>query len=89
MTFPVVEAKKGVGQYQPAQLKQYNPEAIARYYRHHPWLAWGRLLVIIWSSAGFILSLKWDEWQNRVEENQAKRATQLREMLTRLVTDFY
>jgi predicted unusual protein kinase regulating ubiquinone biosynthesis (AarF/ABC1/UbiB family) len=77
-----------VGQYQPAELKQYNPEAIARYFRYRPWLAWGRLLRILWSFAGFILSLKWDEWQDQVEENQGKRATQLRTLLTRLGPTF-
>jgi len=77
-----------VGQYQPAELKQYNPEAIARYFRYRPWLAWGRLLRILWSFVGFILSLKWDEWQNQVEENQGKRATQLRHILTNLGPTF-
>ncbi|AFZ22786.1 putative unusual protein kinase [Cylindrospermum stagnale PCC 7417] len=88
VNFPVVEANKGVGQYQAAQLKQYNPDAIARYYRYRPWQAWGRMLRIIWSITGFILSLKWDEWQNQVEQNQGKRATHLREMLTRLGPTF-
>jgi predicted unusual protein kinase regulating ubiquinone biosynthesis (AarF/ABC1/UbiB family) len=73
-----------VGQYQSTKLKQYNPETIARYFRYRPWLAWGRLLRIIWSFAGFIFSLKWDEWQDQVEENQGKRATQLRTLLTNL-----
>ncbi|MEH2047659.1 ABC1 kinase family protein [Nostoc sp.] len=77
-----------MGQYQPAQLKLYNPDAIARYYSYRPWLAWGRLLRIIFSFAGFILSLKWDEWQDRVEQNKGKRAIQLREMLTRLGPTF-
>lgn len=77
-----------MGQYQPAQLKQYNPDAIARYYFYRPWLALGRLLRIVWSIVGFILSLKWDEWQNQVEQNKGKRATQLREMLTRLGPTF-
>ncbi|MEA5553154.1 AarF/ABC1/UbiB kinase family protein [Anabaena cylindrica UHCC 0172] len=77
-----------MGQYQPAQLKQYNPDAIARYYRYRPWLAWGRLLRIILSFAGFILGLKWDEWQNQVEQNKGKRATQLRELLTHLGPTF-
>jgi predicted unusual protein kinase regulating ubiquinone biosynthesis (AarF/ABC1/UbiB family) len=77
-----------VGQYQPAELKQYNPEAIARYFRYRPWLAWGRLLRILWSFVGFILSLKWDEWQSQVEENQGKRATQLRHILTNLGPTF-
>ncbi|MBG1267633.1 ABC1 kinase family protein [Nostoc sp. WHI] len=77
-----------MGQYQPAELKLYNPDAIARYYSYRPWLAWGRLLRIIWSFAGFILSLKWDEWQDKVEQNKAKRAIQLRELLTRLGPTF-
>nr|WP_199336332.1 AarF/ABC1/UbiB kinase family protein [Nostoc sp. FACHB-110] len=86
--FPVEEANKSVGQYQPAELKRYNPEAIARHYRYRPWLAWGRLLKIIWSFAGFIVSLKWDEWQNQVEQNKGKRAIQLRQLLTRLGPTF-
>ncbi|MDF5737331.1 MULTISPECIES: ABC1 kinase family protein [unclassified Nostoc] len=77
-----------MGQYQPAQLQLYNPDAIARYYSYRPWLAWGRLLRIIWSFAGFILSLKWDEWQDQVEQNKGKRAIQLRELLTRLGPTF-
>ena len=77
-----------MGQYQLAELKQYNPEAIARYFRYRPWLAWGRLLVIIWSFAGCIFSLKWDDWQDQVEENQGKRATQLRTLLTDLGPTF-
>lgn len=88
VNFSVEEAKKGVSQYQPAQLKLYNPDAIARYYSYRPWLAWGRLLRIIWSFAGFILSLKWDEWQDQVEQNKGKRAIQLRELLTRLGPTF-
>nr|WP_174783679.1 AarF/ABC1/UbiB kinase family protein [Dolichospermum sp. UHCC 0259] len=60
----------------------------ARYFRYRPWLAWGRLLRIIWSFAGFIFSLKWDEWQDQVEENQGKRATQLRTLLTNLGPTF-
>ena len=77
-----------MGQYQSTKLKQYNPETIARYFRYRPWLAWGRLLRIIWSFAGFIFSLKWDEWQYQVEENQGKRATQLRTLLTNLGPTF-
>jgi predicted unusual protein kinase regulating ubiquinone biosynthesis (AarF/ABC1/UbiB family) len=88
VNFSVEEAKKGVGQYQPALLKLYNPEAIARYYSYRPWLAWGRILRIIFSFAGFILSLKWDEWQDKVEQNKGKRAIQLRELLTRLGPTF-
>jgi len=77
-----------VGQYQSTELKQYNPEAIARYFRYRPWLVWGRLLSIIWSFAVFIFSLKWDEWQEQVEENQGQRAIELRNLLTRLGPTF-
>lgn len=77
-----------MGQYQPGELKRYNPDAIAHYYRYRPWLAWGRFLKISWSFAVFLFSLKWDEWQNQVEQNQPKRATQLRELLTKLGPTF-
>ncbi|MEA5580794.1 AarF/ABC1/UbiB kinase family protein [Nodularia harveyana UHCC-0300] len=77
-----------MGQYQPGQLRRYNSDAIARHYRYRPWLAWGRMLQVIWSFAGFVLSLKWDEWQDKVEQNKGKRATQLRELLTRLGPTF-
>jgi predicted unusual protein kinase regulating ubiquinone biosynthesis (AarF/ABC1/UbiB family) len=68
--------------------RRYDPKAIARYYRYRPWLAWGRALKIIWSFAVFILSLKWDEWQNQVEQNKLKRAAELRQLLTRLGPTF-
>lgn len=77
-----------MGQYQPGQLKRYNPDTIARYYRYRPWLVWGRLLKISWCFAVFVFSLKWDEWQNQVEKNREKRATQLRELLTKLGPTF-
>ncbi|WP_414551256.1 ABC1 kinase family protein [Anabaena sp. CCY 0017] len=77
-----------MGHNQPGQLRRYNSDAIARHYRYRPWLAWGRMLQVIGSFAVFILSLKWDEWQNKVEQNKGKRATQLRELLTRLGPTF-
>ncbi|MFB2770848.1 ABC1 kinase family protein [Pelatocladus sp. BLCC-F211] len=68
--------------------RRYDPDEIAKFYRYRPWLAWRRALRIIWSFAIFILSLKWDEWQNQIEQNKLKRATQLRELLTRLGPTF-
>lgn len=70
------------------QNRRYDAGAIARYYRVRPWKAWGRALRIIWVFAGFLLGLKWDEWQNQQEQNKFKRAAQLREMLTRLGPTF-
>ncbi len=83
-----MEEAQGVGQHQITQLKRYNPGVIAKYYRYRPWLAFWRTLTIIWSFTGFILSLKWDEWQNKVEQNKLKRAAQLRQLLTRLGPTF-
>lgn len=77
-----------MAQYQLAQLKRYNPEAIAQYYRYRPWLAFWRAFKILWFFAGFILALKWDDWQNCVEQNKLKRAAQLREILTSLGPTF-
>jgi predicted unusual protein kinase regulating ubiquinone biosynthesis (AarF/ABC1/UbiB family) len=66
------------------QIRRYDPEQIAAYYRRRPWRAIWRALVILGSFAGFLLGLKWDEWFNQVEANKAKRAIQLRTLLTRL-----
>ena len=77
-----------MAQYQLAQLKRYNPEAIAQYYRYRPWLAFWRAFKILWFFAGFILAMKWDDWQNSVEQNKLKRAAQLRVILTRLGPTF-
>lgn len=67
---------------------RYDAQKIARYYGYRPWLAWARALKIVWFFAGFILSLKWDEWLNQTEKNKLKRASQLRVMLTRLGPTF-
>jgi predicted unusual protein kinase regulating ubiquinone biosynthesis (AarF/ABC1/UbiB family) len=77
-----------VGQYQLAQLRRYDAEAIAQHYRYRPWLLLWRAFRVIWLFAGFILGLKWDEWQNQVEQNKLRRAAQLREILTRLGPTF-
>lgn len=87
---------EGVSQHQfvyPAQQRseqqrRYNAEAIAQYYRFRPWAVIGRAIKIIWFFATFILSLKWDEWSNRVEQNKLKRASQLRQILTELGPTF-
>lgn len=78
-----------MGQYQLAQNnRSYNPNAIAKYYRFRPWLVLGRIITIIWNFTGFILALQWDEWQGKAEENQPKRAIQIRKILTRLGPTF-
>lgn len=78
-----------MGQYQLAQNnRSYNPNAIAKYYRFRPWLVLGRIITIIWNFTGFILALQWDEWLGKAEENQPKRAIQIRKILTRLGPTF-
>lgn len=68
--------------------RHYDPKAIARHYRYRPWQAWMRALAIIWFFSGFIINLKLDEWRGLSEQNKFKRATQLRQLLTRLGPTF-
>lgn len=67
-----------------SQMRRYDPEAIARYYRYRPWRAFWRAFVIIWLFSRFLLGLQWDKWTNQEEANKTKRAVQLRQLLTRL-----
>lgn len=68
--------------------RRYDAEAIARYYRSRPWIAFWRAISVVWFFARFVLSLKWDEWRNQAEQNKLKRATQLRHLLIRLGPTF-
>ena len=78
-----------MGQQQISQNnRSYNPKVIAQHYRYRPWLVFWRAFTIIWRFTGFILNLKWDEWLDKVEQNKLKRATQLRQLLTRLGPTF-
>ncbi|HEY9798279.1 MAG TPA: AarF/ABC1/UbiB kinase family protein [Leptolyngbyaceae cyanobacterium] len=68
--------------------RRYDAGAIAKHYRYRPWVVIWRALTVIWFFCRFVLSLKWDEWTNQAEQNKLKRATQLRQMLTRLGPTF-
>ncbi|HIK29629.1 MAG: AarF/ABC1/UbiB kinase family protein [Oscillatoriaceae bacterium SKW80] len=70
------------------QLRRYEPEAIAKYYRSRPWLVIGRALKIIWYFAGFILGLLWDSWWHQETQHKSQRAEQLRQILTTLGPTF-
>ena len=70
------------------QQRRYDAKAIARYYRYRPWAIIWRAFTIIWFFSRFVLSLKFDEWFDQAERNKFKRASQLREMLTRLGPTF-
>lgn len=73
-----------MGQHPLAQLRRYDANAIARYYRFRPWLLIWRTLRIIFSFLGFVFGLQIDQWQNRAETNKLKRADQLRRILISL-----
>ncbi len=68
--------------------RRYDAGAIAKHYRYRPWVVIWRALTVIWFFCRFVFSLKWDEWTNQAEQNKLKRATQLRQMLTRLGPTF-
>lgn len=65
---------------------RYDPERINEYYRRHPLQSLGRFLNVAFTFAFFAYSLWWDKLIGRGEsiENQKRRASQLREILTKL-----
>jgi predicted unusual protein kinase regulating ubiquinone biosynthesis (AarF/ABC1/UbiB family) len=73
-----------VSQQQLAQLRRYNPQAIASYYNKRPWLVIWRAIAIVWLFAGFLIGLLLDRAVGNIDENKSDRATQLREILTHL-----
>lgn len=73
----------GINQSSSAR-RNYDPEAIAKYYRYRPWLAMWRTITVIWYFGGFIVGLLWDRWRHPEIEHTPERATQLREIITRL-----
>ena len=70
------------------QLRVYDAEAIASYYRYRPWQVIWRALTIIWCLGSFLFLLQLDKWLDRIEVNKLKRASQLRELLTYLGPTF-
>lgn len=82
------EADSTVARTSLFQLKRYDSTAIANHYRVRPWRVIWRSLRVIFLFVGFILGLKWDDWQRVAERNKLKRATQLRQILTTLGPTF-
>jgi predicted unusual protein kinase regulating ubiquinone biosynthesis (AarF/ABC1/UbiB family) len=70
------------------QLTHYDAEAIAQYYRYRPWQLVWRTLVVLLSFLLFFFHLQWDQWRNQVETHKLQRASELRELLTRLGPSF-
>jgi predicted unusual protein kinase regulating ubiquinone biosynthesis (AarF/ABC1/UbiB family) len=73
-----------VSQQQLAQLRSYNPQAIASYYNKRPWLVIWRAITIVWLFAGFLIGLLLDRAVGNSDANKPQRASQLREILTQL-----
>ena len=68
---------------EPAILR-YDPEVVAVQYSKKPLQVLGRIFTVLLPSLSFALGLWWDRQRGRVEENQRRRAIQLRELLTNL-----
>ncbi|MEB3342960.1 AarF/ABC1/UbiB kinase family protein [Okeania sp.] len=64
--------------------RRYDAEAIANYYQRRLWLVIGRLIIIVFSFASFLLGILWDKWRYHKIEDTPERATQLRKILTSL-----
>ncbi|WP_071518188.1 AarF/ABC1/UbiB kinase family protein [Geitlerinema sp. PCC 9228] len=71
-----------MNQHSIEQLKTYDPEAIAHYYRRRPLKVLGRALQVVWSFLGFLLGIFWD--RIRKQTHTPQRAEQLRRILTKL-----
>lgn len=63
---------------------QYDPVAIAAYYKRKPLLVLRRILAVLWPTFSFAFGLWWDRQRGRSPKNQQRRAIQLRELLTEL-----
>jgi predicted unusual protein kinase regulating ubiquinone biosynthesis (AarF/ABC1/UbiB family) len=63
---------------------RYDPEAIATQYRRRFLRVWSRAIVIFWTFLTFLMTLWCDRITRRGESKQAKRAEQLRQILTTL-----
>jgi len=66
------------------EASRYDPQESAQHYRRRPFLIWRRCLAIIWPILVFALGLWSDRRFGKIDQNQAKRASQLREILTEL-----
>jgi predicted unusual protein kinase regulating ubiquinone biosynthesis (AarF/ABC1/UbiB family) len=77
-----------VSQQQLAQLRRYNPQAIASYYNKRLWLVIWRAITIVWLFAGFLIGILLDRSVGNTELNKYQRAEQLREILTELGPTF-
>ncbi len=83
--YQLVSPDQGLGKRQP---KGYDAKVIAQYYLSRPWLYIWRALTIVWFFGIFLFHLQWDQWHHKTEQNKYKRASELRQILTRLGPTF-
>lgn len=63
---------------------EYDPETIAAYFRKRPFLAWSRASLILKECSFLLANIALDLSLGRVKENEALRAAQFLELITRL-----
>jgi predicted unusual protein kinase regulating ubiquinone biosynthesis (AarF/ABC1/UbiB family) len=63
---------------------RYDPIAINEYYKERPLQVWQRFLAIFVPTISFFLKVWWDARTGQTEQNESRRAIQLRELLTNL-----
>jgi len=85
---PGVEGKSPVSNPRPTQMRRYDPEIFARYYRRRPWELIWRAIQILWLLGTFALALWLDRRLGREEQTKFRRAAQLRQVLTHLGPTF-
>jgi predicted unusual protein kinase regulating ubiquinone biosynthesis (AarF/ABC1/UbiB family) len=64
--------------------RNYDPEVIGEYYRSRWWEVWSRTVSIFLPMIVFALNIWWDKTWGKLAKNQAKRAVQMRNLLTKL-----
>lgn len=69
-------------------VKQYNPDAIKRYYHWRPWKILGRSLQVTFLFGWFVWGIQLDKSMGHTELNLPLRAMQLRKLLTHLGPTF-
>ena len=72
----------------PHNMRRYDWQAIAKYYRWRPLIIIWRTLTVSWMLGAFALGLLSDHLFNRTVKNQDRRAIRLREILTKLGPTF-
>ncbi|MDX2213089.1 MAG: AarF/ABC1/UbiB kinase family protein [Oculatellaceae cyanobacterium bins.114] len=81
---PVIDSRLGSAYAGEDEAVRYDPVAIADFYRNKPLQVWGRAFSIVWGFLVFGLRLWLDRQTGRIQQNQPRRAQQIREILTRL-----